>query len=167
MERGGVEMKKFVAVMFCICMMCTLCGCGKVSEYNSDDSYVAEVKQLVDDTVKYTRIWQEYDESFNCHDRETAKEYVAVLDKIEYMCKDLLSLTPSAKFDENDLYVKGSAGQLLAVTSAIKSHIEYSLKTADDVLFQKEKEDMFELYMSSYENLTNASQYLQTFWRNA
>ena len=159
-------MKKIVALILCVCMMCTLCGCGKISEYNIDDSYVAEVKQLVDDAVKYTRIWQEYDKNFNCHDKETAKEYIAVLDEIEHICKKLLTLTPSAKFDENDLYVKGGASRLLSVTSAIRSHIEYSVKKADDILFQKEKEDMFELYKSSYENLTNASQYLQTFWRN-
>ena len=147
--------------------MCTLCGCRKIKEYNSDDEYVAQVRQLVDDTVKYTRIWQEYDEKFNCRDTETSKEYISVLDNIEEICKKLLMLTPSQKFDDNDVSVKEYAGELLSVTSDIKNHVEYSVKISDDMLFSREKEELFEMYKTSYENLTNASQYLQTFWRNA
>ena len=67
-------MKKFIALLLCILAVSTLSSCRKISEYNRDDEYSANVKSLVDDTVKYTRIWKEYDEKFDCHDIETAEE---------------------------------------------------------------------------------------------
>ena len=160
-------MKKFIALLLCILAVSTLSSCRKISEYNRDDEYSANVKSLVDDTVKYTRIWKEYDEKFDCHDIETAEEYIVVLEEIEKICRQLLTSTPSEKFDENDGYIKEDAGKLLSVTSEIKNHIKYAVKNADDTLFQKEKGELFAEYMEDYENLTEASQYLQTFWRNA
>ena len=118
-------MKKFIALLLCILAVSTLSSCRKISEYNRDDEYSANVKSLVDDTVKYTRIWKEYDD------------------------------------------IKEDAGKLLSVTSEIKNHIKYAVKNADDTLFQKEKTELFSEYMEEYENLAEASQYLQTFWRNA
>ena len=160
-------MKRIIALLLCILAMSALCGCGKISEYSKDDEYAANVKSLVDDTVKYTRIWQEYDEKFNCHDIETAKEYISFLDKIEKICRELLTSMPSEKFDSNDVYIKTDAGQLLSVKKKKKNHIQYAVANADDTLFQKEKGELFAEYMEDYENLTEASQYLQTFWRNA
>ncbi len=160
-------MKKFIALVLCIITISTLSSCGKISEYNRDDEYASNVKSLVDDTVKYTRIWKEYDEKFNCQDVETAKEYIEVLEEIEKICRKLLTSTPSEKFDDNDAYIKKDAGQLLAVTSEIKNHVKYAVENADDTLFQKEKTELFSKYMEEYENLAEASQYLQTFWRNA
>ena len=160
-------MKKFIALLLCILAVSTLSSCRKISEYNRDDEYSANVKSLVDDTVKYTRIWKEYDEKFDCHDIETAEEYIVVLEEIEKICRQLLTSTPSEKFDENDGYIKEDAGKLLSVKNKKKNHIKYAVKNADDTLFQKEKTELFSEYMEEYENLAEASQYLQTFWRNA
>lgn len=160
-------MKKILLAVMCVLMISTFCGCRKFAEYSEDDVYASEVRQLVDDSVKYTRIWQEYDRDFTCYDTQTAKEYMSALEEIEKICKKLLSLMPSEKFEYNDESVKRSAGELLSVTSEIKDHIKYAVETEDDILFQKEKNHLFALYMEYYEDLTDASQYLQTFWRNA
>ena len=159
-------MKKFCIVM-CMLMVLGMSGCSKFSQYSEDDGYASEVRHLTDEIVKYTRIWNEKDEHFDCFDKESSGEYIGTLEEVEQICKKLLILISSEKFANNDRYVKESAQNLLSVTSEIKEHVKYAVETEDDVLFQKEKSGLFTTYMESYEELTEDSQYLQMFWRNA
>lgn len=160
-------MKKILLVLMCMSMAFGFCGCSRFSRYREDDGYVSEVRHLTDEIVKYTRIWNEKDEEFNCLDSESSGEYIRTLEEVEQICKKLLSLIPSEKFGKDDDNVKSSARKLLYVTSEIKEHIKYAVETEDDVLFQKEKSGLFATYMESYEELAEDSQYLQMFWRNA
>lgn len=142
------------------------CGCG-TAEYHQDEQYAASVRQLVDDAVKYTRIMEEKDKDFHCYDSASVKEYTKALDHLSGIYQKILMLQPSDKFDDNDRSLKESARQVLSVTSDIKTHVRYASENADDTLFLKEKQELFEQYRVSYEELTYASQYIQTFWRNA
>ena len=160
-------MKKILLVLMCILLTLSVCGCNKFSQYSEDDGYAAEVRQLVNDVVKYTRIWHENDEDFNCLDEESWGVYIKSLEEVEQICKKLLSLVPSEKFSRDDANVKGSAAKLLEVTSKIKDHIKYAVSIEDDMLFLKEKNNLFAIYMDSYEELNEDSQYLQMLWKNA
>lgn len=160
-------MKKILTGLLCILMSMSVCGCSRFSQYSEDDSYAAEVRQLTDEIVKYTRIWNEKDEDFNCLDRESSGEYIGALEEVERICKKLLSLMPSEKFGKDDGHVKTSAAGLLEATSKIKDHVSYAVEIEDDGLFQKEKSGLFASYRDSYEELAEDSQYLQMFWRNA
>lgn len=157
---------KCLTVLMTICLTATFCGCNQ-AEYQQDDEYVASVKQLVNDSVKYTRIWKEQDDDFNCHDVASTKEYLETLDELIDIYQQLLLLQPTNKFDDNDQTMKSNAQHALSITSDIKSHIEYAVEHSDDSLFQKEKTDLFAEYEIFYEELTYASQAIQTFWRNA
>ena len=99
---GGMSMKKILLVLMCMLTAFGCCGCSKFSQYTEDDGYALEVRQLTDDIVKYTRIWNEKDEDFNCLDRESSGKYIETLEEVEQICKKLLSLNLSEKFGKND-----------------------------------------------------------------
>ncbi len=141
-------------------------GC-RGTDYAKEEQYAVSVRQLVDESVKYTRIWKEQDAAFHCDDTAAGKEYLKTLDKLAAVYKKLLMLPSSDSFDEDDKELKESAERILSLTAAVKSHAEYAVQSGDDTLFQKEKTKLFEDYEECYEQLTYASQKIQTFWRNA
>lgn len=160
-------MKKILIVFMCMFMALGMGGCSRFSQYREDDGYASEVRQLTDEIVKYTRIWNEKDENFNCLDKESSGEYIKALEEVEQICKKMLSLISSEKFENNDNHVKESTQKLLLATSEIKNHVKYAVEIEDDGLFRKEKSGLLTTYMESYEELAEDSQYLQMFWRNA
>lgn len=159
-------MKKFYILLLAVSAVFMLCSCG-ASEYSKDESYVGNIKNLVNTSVEYTRIWREKDESFDYSDTESSKEYINILDKLCQTYRKILMLQPTDKFDENDTDMKENIRKIIAVTSQIKSHVRYSVEKADDRLFQKEKQELFDKYDEYHNEVTMASQYIQTFWRNA
>lgn len=159
-------LKCCIAVLTVLVMSVSMTGC-KQTEYKKDDKYVSSVKRLVNESVSVTRIWKEQDETFNCHDTISTKEYIASLDKLTDIYKELVTLQASDKFDEYDKQMKDDAKNALSVTSDIKSLVKYALEQSDDSLFQKEKKDIFQKYQECCDNLTLDSSRIQTFWRNA
>ncbi len=159
-------MKRVWILMLAVVWMMIGSGCG-TAEYRREEQYASSVRQLVDDAVKYTRILQEKDQKFQCYDSVSVKEYLTTLDKLGGIYQKLLVLQPSDIFDEGDRDLKDNVGQVLSVTSEIRSHVQYAADNADDTLFKKEKKELFEQYQAFYEGVTYSSQYIQTLWRNA
>ncbi len=159
-------MKRFIVLLLTAAIASVLCGCG-ASEYSKDNEYVQKIKSLVNTSVEYTRVWRENDQSFDYSDTESANEYINILDKLCQTYRKILILQPTNKFDENDLEMKESIRNIIAVTSEIKSHVKYSVDKADDSLFKKEKQELFDRYDEYHEAVASSSQYIQTFWRNA
>ena len=159
-------MKKLFALLLTVSMTFLLCSCG-TAEYSKDESYVQNIKNLVNTSVEYTRTWREKDNSFDISNTESSKEYIAILDKLCQTYRKILLLQYTDKFDEYGNSMRENISGILSVTSEIKSHVRYSLDKADDSLFKNEKQELFEAYDEYLDEITITSQYIQTFWRNA
>lgn len=159
-------MKKLFTLFLAVSIAFLLCGCG-TEEYSKDESYVQNIKNLVNTSVEYTRTWREKDNSFDISNTESSKEYIAILDKLCQTYRKILLLQYTDKFDEYGNSMRENISGILSVTSEIKSHASYALDKADDSLFKNEKQELFEAYDEYLDEITITSQYIQTFWRNA
>ena len=159
-------MKKLFTLFLSVSIAFLLCGCG-TEEYSKDESYVQNIKNLVNTSVEYTRTWREKDNSFDISNTESSKEYIAILDKLCQTYRKILLLQYTDKFDEYGNSMRENISGILSVTSEIKSHASYALDKADDSLFKNEKQELFEAYDEYLDEITITSQYIQTFWRNA
>ena len=159
-------MKKLFALLLTVSMTFLLCSCG-TEEYSKDESYVQNIKNLVNTSVEYTRAWREKYEDFDHSNADSAKEYIDLLDKLCQTYRKILMLQYTDKFDEYGGSMRENISNILSVTSEIKSHVRYSLDKADDSLFKNEKQELFKAYDKYLDEITITSQYIQTFWRNA
>ena len=159
-------MKKLFTLFLAVSIAFLLCGCG-AEEYSKHESYVQNIKNLVNTSVEYTRTWREKDNSFDISNTESSKEYIAILDKLCQTYRKILLLQCTDKFDEYGNSMRENISGILSVTSEIKSHASYALDKADDSLFKNEKQELFEAYDEYLDEITITSQYIQTFWRNA
>ena len=159
-------MKKLFTLFLAVSIAFLLCGCG-AEEYSKDESYVQNIKNLVNTSVEYTRTWREKDNSFDISNTESSKEYIAILDKLCQTYRKILLLQYTDKFDDYGNSMRENISGILSVTSEIKSHASYALDKADDSFFKNEKQELFEAYDKYLDEITITSQYIQTFWRNA
>lgn len=147
-------------------MMFLLSGCN-TSTIKQNDNYVASVKTLVNDVVNLNRTLKEQDESFNCHDEEKSKQYIATMDSLSDKFQQLLKLQATNEFDEYDKSLKNHTKGCLQHITQMKSLVSYAVQEGNDTFYQNDKQAVFDSYNPLCESMRNISSEIQTYWRNA
>lgn len=155
-----------LSIVAAVILLSALCGCN-IDTINKNNTYVSSVKQLVDDTVKYTREYKEKKETFNCREAEESKAILSDIDSICDGCRQLLRLQATDEFDTYDETMKTEARLCLEHMSQIKTLTSYAVDTGDDTFYKNDIEELYKNYYESYENLKGCSLEIQTYWRNA
>ena len=135
--------------------------------HQKNDTYVSSVKQLVDDSVTYTRKLRQQDEDFDCRDNEKVRGYLLVTDDLINTLEQIQKLRSTDEFDRMDKPLKDSAKVALTVISQLKALVVYAQESGNDALYQREKDGYLSDYYINYDTMKELSSEIQTYWRNA
>ena len=130
-------MKKLFALLLTVSMTFLLCSCG-TAEYSKDESYVQNIKNLVNTSVEYTRTWREKDNSFDISNTESSKEYIAILDKLCQLELDGVKAQVDAKNDRiAELQTQLNMAALRESQTAQNAFIQQGFSNEVDQLYNR------------------------------
>ena len=155
-----------VVIMLATVVMFAFTGCN-METHQMNDQYVSSVKEMVNDSVTYTRKLRQQDEGFDCHDNEKIRGYLLVTDDLINTFEKIQTLKSTDEFDEMDIELKRVSKQALTMISQLKQMVVYAQQSGSDAIYQREKNGYFDQYYSYYEDLRSISSEIQTYWRNA
>lgn len=158
--------RRFLRLVTAALLLLPLAGCN-METHQKNDTYVNNVKQLVDDSVTYTRKLRQQDESFDCRDNEKVRGYLLVTDDLINTLEQIQKLRSTDEFDSMDKPLKDSAKVALTVISQLKALVVYARESGDDALYQREKGGYLNDYYANYDTMKELSSEIQTYWRNA
>ncbi len=161
-----ISVCRFFCLVAAVVLMLTAVGCN-MELHQKNESYVSQVKQLVNDSVTYTRKLWERDNEFDCRSSEKIRGYLLVADDLINTLDQLQKLKATDEFDEMDKPLKESAKQALILISQLKAMVVYAQESGDDAIYQREKGSYLNDYYTCYDNMKELSSEIQTYWRNA
>lgn len=153
-------------VLTVLSLMMTISGCD-LETYKRSDSYVADVKNLVNDSVNYTRKLKQQDEDFDSKDSEKMRGYLLAADDLINTLEQIQKLRPTDEFDEMNDELRTAAEAALNNITQIRSFVAYASESGDDSIYKREKDSYFEDYLFYYDEMITLSSRIQTYWRNA
>lgn len=151
---------------FALFFVVSLCGCN-MEQFKKNEQYVSDVKELVNESVNYTRKLKKLDEDFVCHDSKIVNEYIEITEKLMDIFQKIQKLQPTNEFDDKDKELKEAARNELTIISQIRNLVLHANQNGDDTIYQREKTACFEEYKKYYDQAIELSSEIQTYWRNA
>ncbi len=142
-----------------------LAGCSNETAQHNEQ-YVSQVKELVNQTVNYTRVMVTKEKNFNCHNEAEAKEYIDTLDKLSDIFQKVITLNASEEFDQLNKELSQETTSALSEISELKSLAAYAIEKGDDTFYQRDKAGIRKDYDEHYRRMTELSSEIQTQWRN-
>lgn len=147
-------------------LMLTFAGCN-LDTHNKNDQYVSDVRRMVNDSVTYTRKLRQQDEIFDCKNNEMVRGYLLVTDDLINTLQQIQKLKATDRFDDMDTELKLASKDALGIISQLKALVVYAQLNGNDMIYQLEKDEFFNRYYHSYDNMVELSSAIQTMWRNA
>ncbi len=159
-------LKSSMILCFALFFVVSLCGCN-TDEFKRNEKYVSDVKELVNESVNYTRKLKKLDEDFVCHDADLVNEYIETTEKLMDIFQQIQKLQPTDEFDDKDKDLKEAAKNELTIISQLRNLVLHANQNGDDTIYQREKVNCFEEYKKYYDQAIDISSEIQTYWRNA
>ena len=166
-----LHMKKriisLLALIFATVSLLTFSAGCDLEAHKKNDSYVSDVKNLVNDTVNYTRRLKQQDEAFESKDSEKLRGYLLAADDLINTLEQIQKLRPTDEFDEMNDRLRTAAEAAMNNITQIRSFVAYASESGDDGIYKREKENYLQNYMAYYDEMKELSSEIQTYWRNA
>lgn len=158
--------KRSMILLFAAFFVLVLNGCN-MEEFKKNEQYVNDVKNLVNESVNYTRKLRKLDEDFAISDNELVSDYLEITDSLMEIYEQIQKLQATDEFDDKDKELKAAAKNELTVISQLRNLVYHAQQNGDDDIYQREKAVYFEEYNKNYEKTIDLSSEIQTYWRNA
>lgn len=159
--------KRLLCLMTVVLAMLLLSAGCDFETHKKSDLYVSQVKNLVNDTVNYTRKLRQQDKDFDSKDSEKLRGYLLAADDLINTLEQIQKLRPTDEFDSmNDKLRTASESALNSVTQ-IRSFVAYAAESGDDSIYTREKDKCINEYEGFYDEMKELSSEIQTYWRNA
>lgn len=158
--------KRSMILLFAAFFVLVLNGCN-MEEFKKNEQYVNDVKNLVNESVNYTRKLRKLDEDFAISDNELVSDYLEITDSLMEIYEQIQKLQTTDEFDDKDKELKAAAKNELTVISQLRNLVYHAQQNGDDDIYQREKAVYFEEYNKNYEKTIDLSSEIQTYWRNA
>ncbi len=128
--------------------------------------YVDTVKDDMRSAVNITRELKKANETLDCRNKESAKEYIVSLQQLEDKYAELSCLDAPERYIDLDNDLKTWCETALSSVSKIKMLVTTAMNTSDDKLFRQNQEGIMIEYDKAVNELVDISSQITTRYRN-
>lgn len=154
---------KTAVVLFLLIVSVSACS------FNSSISignYVSDVNNNVQQAVGVTREFRKITDNLDTRSPDDAQECIKLLDELSEYYTNILKLEAPDRYDDIDTELKTNSKEALNEISKLKSLINTSLDTGDDLLYKHDSQSIIEKYEELYLAVVDLSAQAQTRFRN-
>ncbi len=128
--------------------------------------YVSDVNGNIHEAVNLTRQYKKLNEKLDTRKAEDSAEAVEILDKLSECYSNVLSLQAPDRYNDIDDDLKKYSSEALADVSQLKSLINNSRSTGNDIMYKSDSKRIFEHYDNAYNELIDLNSQTRTRYRN-
>ena len=162
--KGKKQLTAFsVLMMFVLSVL--MSGCS-FNGGRSVKQYVETVREDMRSAVNISRELKKKDETLDCRNKETAKDYLDSLKQLEDLYAELSGLNAPDRYTDLDNDLKTWSEEALSNTAKLKMLVTTAMNTGDDTLLKQDHESIAADYDNAVSELVDISSQITTRYRN-